>query len=113
MPNTGRARMISKLFTQAEKLALAEVKQRAREILRTHPSLDEFVMGMGSWSFTIRDSTKMCNDKRILSAGDNVDDNDLKYLRPFARFIDEWDPYLHLTGTPMRFTATGKKVTDW
>jgi hypothetical protein len=32
---------------------------------------------------------------------------------PLANVFREWDNIFKLTGEPMRFTATGKKVTDW
>lgn len=34
-------------------------------------------------------------------------------MRDTVKAHYEWDEYLRLTGTPMRFTARGKIVTDW
>ena len=103
---------IAKLYAEAEKLALEEVERMARNILAKHKTLDEFIMCMGSWCFSVRDGLKM-RTGYIYTSSDYVDHTDLKYLEPFARFMDQWDEYLKLTGTPMRFTATGKKITDW
>jgi hypothetical protein len=36
-----------------------------------------------------------------------------KYGNPVFEIITEFDSILHLTGNPMRFTATGDKQTDW
>lgn len=91
---------VLRLFQRAERLALQEVERRARKILAEHPVLDEFVMAMGTAFFNTKDGRIVTND-------------DLKYLAPVFDWIDEWDSELHLTGTPMRFTAKGKMVTDW
>lgn len=91
---------IRKHYNKAVSDALEIVESRAREILCKHSNLDEFIMGMGVWFFTGKDK-------------EHFDDRDLAYLKPFAELFYEWDEYLKLTGKPMRFTAYGKKRTDW
>lgn len=84
---------------EADRLALAEVERLARSIMRRHPRLHEFCMGMGSWCFWTKD-------------GQQFDDSDLKYLSPIGNFLYEYED-LKLTGTPMRFTVDGPVVTNW
>lgn len=96
---------ISRLFNEMDKLALPFVEAEARKILARHSNLDEFIMGMGRWFFT---------DKK----GNHVTDTygpPVKYVRDskLANFISEWDELLRITGNPMRFTATGPKITNW
>lgn len=107
-----KQKQIKDAFFLAERLALEEVERMARSILARHENLDEFVMCMGSWFFTVREGSKM-ETGYILTSDWNVDETDFKYLKPFANFMGEWDEYLKLTGNPMRFTATGKKITRW
>lgn len=95
----GTLKDVEKLYLQACETALQLIEQRARRILVQHPNLDEFVMCMGSWFFTRK------NGENTLEP--------LGYMKPLADIFDEWDNLLKLTGTPMRFTATGKTVTDW
>lgn len=87
-------------YDKAGDFAVAEVERMARQILLTHPNLNEFIMGMGLACFT---------DK----ADNSLDTSDRRYMKPLDDFISEWDEYLKITGEPMRFTATGKKITSW
>lgn len=87
-----------KAATIATKLAV----QRARKILKDHPNLDEFIMGMGRWMFTI----KGVRDYH-LSSGDRA------YFAPLESLLREWDESLHITGYTVRFTATGRPKYDW
>jgi hypothetical protein len=94
-------KLTKKYYHLAVELALLDVEKEARKILREHSHLEEFVMAMGSWCFWTTD-------------GGQVDNYyDFKYLKPLVDIFEEWDEYLKLTGTPMRFTANGKKVTYW
>lgn len=86
-------------YNAAEKIASEEVQRLARKILREHPNLHEFIMGMGSAFFT---------DKYR-----NVKSSGYEYMAPLFDLIDEWDCVLKITGEPMRFTASGEKVTMW
>lgn len=82
----------------ADALAIGQVERMAREILRAHKNLGEFIMGMGSCGFTYKNGGRAY---------------ELKYTQPLYDFIDKWDSILKITGTPMRFTADGEKRTNW
>lgn len=85
-------------------LALPEVERLARKCLSQNPKkLNEFVMCMGTFFFTDH-------------AGEVYYDHVVEKLsgyKPIDDFICEWNGILKLTGEPMRFTATGIKITDW
>ena len=88
---------IRKKIQEADSLALDLIESRARNILKEHPNLHEFVMGMGCAFFT---DMEKCPTYP-------------KYGNPVFEIITEFDNILHLTGNPMRFTATGDKLTNW
>lgn len=90
---------VDRLYTEAYHIALSLIEKEARKIMRKHLNIHEFVMAMGGWDFWYHDG--------------NPVPEDLKYLEPVRRIFDEWDSYLKLTGTPMRFTAEGPVRTDW
>jgi hypothetical protein len=90
---------IERLYNEAFNIALSLIEKEARKILKEHSNLEEFVMCMGSWNFWYKN-------------GEVVPDN-IKYLKPIQKIFDEWDNYLKLTGTPMRFTANSPIRTDW
>jgi hypothetical protein len=90
---------IQKLFDQAGQLAIEHVEFAARKILREHKNLTEFVMGMGTCFFS--------------EGKDTVGLEERAYMKPLEEFICEWDEALGITGTPMRFTANGQRITDW
>lgn len=102
-----KVKAVDKFYQDASDHALAYVEQEARKILAKHPNLDEFIMCMGSYFFT-RKKGKMFGDDAIVGTPPKYIDES-----PLVKFIEEWDPYLKLTGAPMRFTATGPVVTDW
>lgn len=86
--------------------ALTLIEHKARKILASHPSLDEFVMCMGGWLFTRKNSN------------DDISDIDRSRVPSFARtfmeMMDEFhDMELKVTGEPMRFTAAGPVVRMW
>ena len=85
---------------KATRAALDLLEFKAREVLACDPSLTEFVMAMGSCGFTDRHGN--CVYKW----------NGNAYPPSIAEFISKYDEDLKLTGVPMRFTATGPKVTD-
>lgn len=91
---------IQKHLDAAYAVAVKEYERMAREIMRKHPNLVEFMNGMGRVFFV---------DKN----GDMIHTNDRSYLSPIDDFLCEWDEQLHLTGDPMRFTADGPVVRDW
>lgn len=103
---------LSVRYAQAEDIALEIVVHKARKILTTHPYLDEFVMCMGTWFFTRKLGTK--DDLNMLvRKGKNDIAEFCQYMHPVRDFISEWDNAFKLTGTPIRFTATGPVVTNW
>lgn len=93
---------VTKHFQAANDVASEIVERYARAILCKHPSLNEFVMGNGTWFFTRR-------DKSIIH--DQDEPNYIQNSR-LSRFIDEWNRELHITGQPMRFTATSLNRFD-
>lgn len=95
-----RSAQIRKDFDTLTNMALQEVEDRARRILRRHSSLTEFFMAMGTAFF-------------VTTEGTTISPHERAYMRPVADFLSEWDRELHLTGTPMRFTADGEVITDW
>jgi hypothetical protein len=86
--------------------ALALIEDRARKILVAHPSLDEFVMAMGGWLFSKKNSDDNISDVY----GERIP----AYARAFCGMMDEFDDMeLKVTGEPMRFTAQGPVVRMW
>ena len=88
---------ITEKIQEANDIALSLIELRARKVLKIHPSLKEFVMGMGCAIFT----DHLGNTIRP------------KYANPVFEIIEEFDAILHLTGNSMRFTAYGEKRTNW
>lgn len=79
------------------------VEQLARDVLASYPELDEFVKGMGTWFFSVKGDIKYFEDF----------DKPTKELIELDDFICEWDNVYRMTGSPVRFTAKGKRVTNW
>ena len=79
---------------------LNAIEKWARLILYKYPRLDEFVMGMGTCMFTTK-------------AGETFWPPERRYTKALGIFIAECDEVLVITGVPMRFTATGRKITNW
>lgn len=93
-------------YDKAVKAALYIVEKRARAVLTEYPALHEFYMAMGVYGF--RGANDSDNEWFIVH--DRWTNTSCKALDDF---ISEWDEYLKLTGTPMRFTATGPVVRQW
>lgn len=93
-----RARTEERLY----RMAFALIEMKARKLLQAH-NLNEFVMAMGGWLFTRKDSL------------DDISSDCLPaYARPFARMMDEFDHMeMKVTGEPMRFTANGPVIRNW
>ena len=104
---------VRRLYRAAVEAALAEVERRARLVLKRRPDLAEFVMAMGVWSFTGHDGRTVEAYKEHRGSGGAYRYEPYQWARPLADFIGEWDDYLKLTGSPMRFTADGPVVTSW
>lgn len=94
---------IQKLVDEARDLALNYVEEQARKILRQHPNLTEFVMAMGSCTFST-----VINGRE-----DNLGLEDRAYFKPLQDFIWEWNDILGILGEPMRFTADGPVIREW
>jgi len=95
-------RKVESIETKAGELALKEVVRMARQIMRSHPEIKEFVMGMGGWHFSYGDPSFRCPNE-----------NYMKFSKRLAKFIEKWDDRFQLTGCPMRFTADGEIRHDW
>ena len=95
-------------YQKAADMALAVVEKKARAILRQHSNLDEFIMCMGGWCFTRKDKDATGYSMII---HESEKDEGPKYMAGLRKFIDEWDPYLRMTGAPMRFRAEGKWIS--
>ena len=98
-----RITRIRRMREELDKLILEEVEERARKILRENPGVEEFIMGMGTAFFAYKGET-------VYQGSTTCDDK--KYMRPVIDLLEEfWE--LNIKDYPMRFTATGKTVTDW
>jgi hypothetical protein len=89
---------IERLHAKASEIASSEVIRLARKILRSDKTLDEFVMGMGTWFFV---------DRYGRSWGE------LPQFKELKDFINKWDKDIRITGEPMRFTADGDIIRNW
>jgi len=83
-------------LTKASELCLVEIERMARNILLKNKKLSEFIMVMGTYTFTRKDRNYLHDFE------DSV----------FDSFMDKYSD-LNLMGIPMRFTAKGDVVTDW
>jgi hypothetical protein len=92
---------IQSCLDRADEMAMAEVERLARQVLERCPTLDEFVMGMGMVIFTLKDG------------GGSLYVFEVKAAKKLNDFLDQWDPILKLTGTPVRLTAEGKACSGW
>lgn len=78
---------------------LDEIEKQAKQILRSHSSLNEFIMAMGTCFFTTKTDTISLYDR--------------PYMSELNKFINRWDDRLKICGDPMRVSATGERITDW
>jgi hypothetical protein len=84
------------ILQKATQLCLIEIEKMARNILLKNKKLSEFIMAMGTYTFTRKDRNYL----------HDFEDSG------FDSFMDKYSD-LNLTGIPMRFTAKGDVVTDW
>jgi hypothetical protein len=91
---------INKLYDRAGELAIELIEFEARQILKKHSNLNEFIMCMGSSFFTDKNN-------------DPIGNWELKYLKPFNDMVDELNEKFNILGHPMRFTANGKVKNNW
>ncbi len=105
---------VADYYEKAEKTASEVVEKMARQILREHPELNEFVMAMGTYFFTYKEGGNLDPISSKMNSSYNYVYYDTEpFLKPLNDFIGEWDSRLKITGDAMRFTADGIKVTDW
>lgn len=102
-------------YKMAEKIASKKVEIMARKILANHPYLNEFIMAMGSYFFTVKNSDRHINPttQKMNASWEYYYVDTFNYLKPLNKFIHKWNDVLKITGDPMRFTAKGKKITNW
>ena len=93
------SQQIKELHSKASELASKEVIRLARKTMAADATLEEFIMGMGTWYF--KDANGLI-----------YDENDKRFAEIEA-FISEWDNELRITGEPMRFTPNGPIVRNW
>lgn len=111
MSYKGEKYMVS-LYEQASNRAEAILEREARKILRAHKRLDEFVMGMGGWFFTVKIGSKI-NGMIVEEGHSTILHEPPPYAEKLAEFITDCEKLFSITGTPMRFTANGPVVTEW
>lgn len=95
---------------EAEKI----MRQLARRILSNNPKIEEFVKGMGSVIFC-SSSGWVYNPvtDNIDHLGQTGDFDDVTDLTALKEFLSNYDNEYHMSGDPVRFTATGEEKTDW
>lgn len=102
-------------YRKSSNLASDIVEKMARKILIEQPELDEFIMCMGDYFFTYKNS-----DAHLMPITQKMNKN-FKYdyvdTEPFLKHLNDllgkWDNVLKITGDSMRFTAEGEKITNW
>jgi len=105
---------VADYYEKAEKTASEVVEKMARQILREHPELNEFVMAMGTYFFTYKEGGILDPISSKMNSSYNYVYYDTEpFLKPLNDLIGEWDSRLKITGDAMRFTADGIKITDW
>ncbi len=101
------------LFEKAEKHALKEVEKMARNILKKHKHLNMFVMAMGTYFFVDNDGENVDTKREVYVNYKYSYQDSFLYFQPLNDFMDKYDTTFKLTGNPMKFTATGKKIKNW
>lgn len=93
--------LIDFLSNKIDMIAVNLIESEARKVLSTHSnSLQEFIMAMGSAFFTNR-------------LGDVISYGQLKYLKSIEDMINKLNTDHNICGIPMRFTASGKRNSNW
>jgi hypothetical protein len=98
-------KQIDKWFNDASDMAITVIESKARNILKQHSNLNEFVMCMGTFFFTSK--------KQINFSTNNIIDPVFKYMEPFYEMVWELNERFNVTGCPMRFTVNGKVISNW
>ncbi len=79
-------------------LLIERIEILARLYLTDNPKLKEFIMAMGTCFFTYKRGNETAHD---------IECPEIEAI------LSEYNEVFKLTGEPMRFTAKGKKITDW
>lgn len=104
-----KLRKVFDLYTEADKIALDWIEEGARKVLKICPSLDEYIMGMGSAFFTLKNE-----DYHLTATGYDYGEAKVpKTAIDFLEWVEELNDMFNSKGAPMRFTAKGPKITDW
>jgi len=93
---------IQEHYAKVELLVDKEIERMAREMMRAHPEIKEFVKGMGTYCFNGADGEPLYDYR-----------TSLEDFKAFDDFITEWDDIFKITGMPLRFTVDGPRVTIW
>ena len=99
--NQNDINIINAYLRKATSVGLNAIEKTARKILSQHSNLEWFMMAMGTAFFIDKNGT-MYNS--LYSE---------EYMNPLYDFLNQFDSILHLSGNPMKFTATGGKITNW
>jgi len=98
----------------ARDIAINEVIRMARQLMRNHKNLHEFIIAMGSYFFIDdNNDTIETTDQLMNKSYEYYTVDSFKYFKPLNDFISKWDDTLKLTGEGIRFTADGEIITDW
>lgn len=81
---------------EAQKIALRLIEREARKLMKRHPVLKEYIQANGVSHFIVRE-----------------DFPELGCLKTFNDMVEALDYTWNILGNPMRFTATGKVITEW
>jgi len=107
-------KMVRRHYTAANRCASREVARLARKALRDHAELNEFIMAMGAWFFTLKEGEMDKVGLAVTPGNDIIQDcEDDPRFKDIDAFVSKWDEELKITGEPMRFTATGPVCREW
>ena len=102
-----RRAKVEELYAACEKAAEEHIISEARKILKAHKNLDEFVIAMGDWFFTLKEKDEEGFTKIVHNPPKYIDESEL------FKFLYEWDRQLYLSGMGIRFRVDGPIVTNW
>ena len=116
---------INALVADADDRAIYLVKKEARRILQEDPNLNEFVMAMGGYFFTIKEGGKYdintmtdeewdewCESDEYVHEYKGIID-DVNFQTEFNDMVNEFDNQFNICGYPVRFRANTKEVHKW
>lgn len=116
---------INALVADADDRAIYLIKKEARRILREDPNLDEFVMAMGGYFFTIKEGGKYDINTMTDEEWDEWTESDdyvheyngiidsENFQEEFNDMVNEFDNQFKVCGYPVRFKAETQEVHHW